>query len=1253
MEGPTVKNSIPSTNTYSRYRIPSSSTATTMTSASFASEEEPTADYKRSYTMDNFNQLGYFSSADIIHPELTPSAAIRDRYYQSTRYLQTHGDVDEEDTVYEEDTISGDILDYRPGQSEVCIKEPSVYSLNDSIISLHTEYNGSNNDDASSITSIRTLDDRLQGKSRASQLNQFAVKTAKKVSRSGSLFRRNVDDKKLEPFVPVRDSFSRTDNSSSKTMGGMSLLSKLSKSTAPMRAKLSAISSFSSKNNLTGRKRMAESVYNMPVSVPSSIISRPLYPTRINSDKSSIHHFPRSLSASSSTSSTSTANMIVSSALVEEPMPILREHFYKIYPAFLSKVAEAFRDAIELSTKTKDGIKYTNVFDGKEAVDKLSGLIKSNDRNLAILLGRALDSQKFFHDVNYEHRLRDSSQEIYCFQENIGAFVPSEAKEEEVLALPTGVFTLLTDCYSPTCTREKLCYSSRCPRRQEQTKHVRRGHSREGSFSHLVMHEERLWIHDVPVEILDTLSKDEKKRQENIFELIYTESDFVEDMKYILDYWVDPLLDEASPVTGDRQRLVETIFWNLNQVYTVNHRFSQALLERQAESKVVDKIGDLLLSHVDFFEPFVRYGAHQLIGKYAFETEKSTNPSFADFVNQTERLPQSRKLELNGYLTKPTTRLGRYNLLLREILKHTAKAHPDQKYIPEVMAKITKFLSDVNRETGVTENKFELERLDKRLVNRHISNLDLDLLSENRQIVMKGTWKKGSGSESSDVIVYLLDHCLLILKPKQNEERYKLYRKPIPLALLSISFPDQNKRGSTIITLGRPSTASSAGSIESSQSHSSIVSTAASVIHQSSKSGFPVSFVHLGRQSSGSMTLYAPSSTVRKQWSDKIEGQRKVLVEKHRVFNIKSINHSFFSSFNKVNCIAVFDNGQSFVLGGDQGVYLKKGGDLGDSLTRILTMEKVSQIDVLEQSNLILVLADKILYTYSLDTLLPTETGMKRGRKLSSHVSFFKVGKIWDKSAAAMASTEEEKDDINGIERTLVCFVRYSAMTSTIRALEPCENTESKKKHKNLNRLIRGNNEALKVYKDLYIPGEASSIQFFKNIICVGSARGFQMVNLSSAEVQSVLDPNDDNNNSLLAQHEYIKPISMFRHKNGDILLCYNELAFYIDKKGKRVRKDWCITWEGHPTAFCFKFPYVVAFNTNFIEVRHIDTGDLLQVISGTNIRCLRPDSTEIIHGVMDDRVGGNEVVFELDLFEASRRKQSMIKNVQRAIRQH
>ena len=42
--------------------------------------------------------------------------------------------------------------------------------------------------------------------------------------------------------------------------------------------------------------------------------------------------------------------------------------------------------------------------------------------------------------------------------------------------------------------------------------------------------EQRTWISSIPKEILDSVSKDEKKRQEIIFETIYTEDDYVKDL---------------------------------------------------------------------------------------------------------------------------------------------------------------------------------------------------------------------------------------------------------------------------------------------------------------------------------------------------------------------------------------------------------------------------------------------------------------------------------------------------------------------------------------------------------------------------------------------------------------------------------------------------------------------------------------------------------------------------------------------------
>lgn len=167
-----------------------------------------------------------------------------------------------------------------------------------------------------------------------------------------------------------------------------------------------------------------------------------------------------------------------------------------VYPALLSRVAEAFKTRIILSERVKDGLVYPDTFDGRDAVDKIAYIIKTSDRNLALLLGRALDAQKFFHDVTYDHRLRDSPIELYQFRERLSSpFIapddlsafPEDYRGRDQLpvpiqrrnsitdtvssgedSFPSGVFTLLTDCYSPTCTRDRLCYSIACPRRLEQ-----------------------------------------------------------------------------------------------------------------------------------------------------------------------------------------------------------------------------------------------------------------------------------------------------------------------------------------------------------------------------------------------------------------------------------------------------------------------------------------------------------------------------------------------------------------------------------------------------------------------------------------------------------------------------------------------------------------------------------------------------------------------------------------------------------------
>jgi len=85
---------------------------------------------------------------------------------------------------------------------------------------------------------------------------------------------------------------------------------------------------------------------------------------------------------------------------------------------------------------------------------------------------------------------------------------------------------------------------------------------------------------------------------------------------------------------------------------------------------------------------------------------------------ETERRPDSRKLELNAYLTKPTTRLARYPLLLGAVLKQTSDECSDKEDIPKVVTLVREFLAEVNRETGRTENRFNLLQLEQQLLFR-------------------------------------------------------------------------------------------------------------------------------------------------------------------------------------------------------------------------------------------------------------------------------------------------------------------------------------------------------------------------------------------------------------------------------------------------------------------------------------------------------------------------------------------------------
>ncbi|RKF74184.1 Rho1 guanine nucleotide exchange factor 1 [Golovinomyces cichoracearum] len=887
-----------------------------------------------------------------------------------------------------------------------------------------------------------------------------------------------------------------------------------------------------------------------------------------------------------------------------------------VYPALLSRVGECFRDRVCVGDRTKNDLTYKNAFSGAEAVDVISYIIKTTDRNLALLLGRALDAQKFFHDVTYDHRLRDSSTEMYQFRETM-------MDEPHEVSDVNGVFVLLTECYSPTCTRDQLCYSIACPRRLEQQSRLnlkpqpglRREKSQASLHDQDEPDEQKLWINTVSQEVADSVDECEKKRQEVISEIMYTERDFVKDLEYLRDFWILPLRSNnpasPSPIPESRkERTVRTIFSNIidqPSIHSVSSRFAEALTERQRKQPVVQCVGDIFLQFIPQFEPFIIYGSNQLAGKFEFENERSLNSLFSKFVDETERRKESRKLELNGYLTKPTTRLARYPLLLDNVLKYTDKASNNQDLtdVPIAMKMIRDLLTRVNAESGKAENRFNLKRLHEQLRFRPSERVDLKLTDPGRELIYKGALKK-TPTDPSDIQAYLFDHAMLLVRVKTvgKKEEFKVYRRPIPLELLSIremeevmSKPGVSKRPSSSLKPGTKSINSDT----------------------SKKEGFPITCRHLGK-GGYELTLYASTAGSRSKWMEHIGEQQASLRKRGDFYNRYVISNDFFSSSNRVNCVAPFDGGRKLICGTDSGIYVsdRKSKDGNTKPQRILDATNVTQIDVLEEYQLLLVLSQKSLLSYPLSALNPNEPALsKRPKKIQSHCNFFRTGIC--------------------LGRHLVCCVKSSALSTTIKVFEPNDAMSKGKKQKGFKMFNSGQDE-LKAFKEFYIPTESSSIHFLKSKLCVACARGFEVVSLETLETQSLLDQ-ADTSLDFVVRKENVRPIHIER-LNGEFLLNYSEFSFFVNRNGWRARPDWRIDWEGQPQSFALSYPWIIAFEPNFIELRNIDT-NAVHIVPHRNIRMLHTSTREIIYAYEDER--GEEVVAAIDFWPPGRTSEAQV----------
>jgi len=269
------------------------------------------------------------------------------------------------------------------------------------------------------------------------------------------------------------------------------------------------------------------------------------------------------------------------------------------------------------------------------------------------------------------------------------------------------------------------------------------------------------------------------------------------------------------------------------------------------------------------------------------------------------------------------------------------------------------------------------------------------------------------------------------------------------------------------------------------------------------------------------------------------------------------------------------------------------------NVKKSIQIARVTQIAVLEEFSLCLIIADKALIAYHLDVIVPVsnfpaphqDSARRAPQKLSGarDVSFFATARMKD--------------------RTLVFYKKREGLHSTFKVLEPVFQKSSEKKSRLFGKKFGGNTEFFREFDEFYIPTECFTINLFHTYIAISTLKGFELMTLDKKIPMSIPDIKNAAIGNIANRLSGQKPLGMFRLSDAEFLLCYEESGVYVDKHGE-VSRSVIMEFVGKAKTAAMYGAYLVLFDSDFVEIRNAENGRLRQIIAGRDVRCLDYGST-------------------------------------------
>ncbi|XP_063902297.1 rho guanine nucleotide exchange factor 26-like [Zophobas morio] len=213
-----------------------------------------------------------------------------------------------------------------------------------------------------------------------------------------------------------------------------------------------------------------------------------------------------------------------------------------------------------------------------------------------------------------------------------------------------------------------------------------------------------LWKYQggVDEDLVNSLSSEELKRQECLYEIVFSEEQYIKKLELVLRVYEKPLKKLNIIPRED----MASILGDLGFIYTINKDLLEQLKVRQKEQwPLVQDVTDIL---IPFLKQLAKnYSCH--CGKIKRANENcvrlsQTNIEFNRFLNTITIQKDVDSLGLQSYVILPLQRVTKYALLLRELLKYTSSDHPSFDNVKKALELAEEGLTIINENTREAEN---------------------------------------------------------------------------------------------------------------------------------------------------------------------------------------------------------------------------------------------------------------------------------------------------------------------------------------------------------------------------------------------------------------------------------------------------------------------------------------------------------------------------------------------------------------------